>query len=296
MPCYHPISAWQTVAGDVVFKERGNIARSLFLPCGRCIGCRLERSRQWAVRIMHEASLHKQNSFVTFTYDDEKCVDEVFSLDYTDYQLFMKRLRKSYGKVRFFCVGEYGDIHRRPHFHAGLFGYWPDDARAWRKSPSGHGLFRSASLERLWPHGNVEIGRLTFESAAYMARYCCAKVNGDLAKDHYSEVDPETGEVREREPEFARMSLRPGIGAAWFNKFGGRVMDHDSVISNGHEAKPPRYYDVLHERVNPENFESVRFKRAERAKESFSEGTDERLAVREVVANARLRFKKRTIE
>ena len=74
MPCFHPLDAWQCSNGDVVFTDnlaRNDVIRRLALPCGRCVGCRLERSRQWAVRCMHEASMHMFNSFVTLTYDDD---------------------------------------------------------------------------------------------------------------------------------------------------------------------------------------------------------------------------------
>jgi len=292
MPCYHPVPAWRTSAGDVVFVERGDIVASLFLPCGRCTGCRLERSRQWAVRMMHEAQMHGRSSFVTLTYDDEH-VDKRMSLNYNDFQLFMKRWRKRHGKVRFFCVGEYGGLNGRPHFHAAMFGVWPSDMKYWRKSESGHRLYRSKMVEDVWQKGNVEIGELTFESAAYMARYCLEKVNGDLAEDHYRRFDSESGEVYYLTPEFCHMSLKPGIGASWFAKYGYRVLDHDNVISNGHPAKPPRYYDKLMERCAPDRFEELRAERAARAAEFADEGTDERLMVREKVAMARVEFKMR---
>lgn len=243
---------------------------------------------------MHEASLYDMSSFVTLTYDDLN-IDDKRSLVYTDFQKFMKRLRKHRGPTRFFVAGEYGSGLQRPHWHCALFGYWPADAKHWRKGASGHVLYRSAVLDRLWGMGHVEVGTLTFESAAYMARYVMEKVTGDLAEDHYRDVDSETGEVINRRPEFARMSLRPGIGHDWFIRYGARVLAHDNVIVNGHEAKPPRYYDVLMERVAPERLEELRFKRAERAKLSAAEGTDDRLRVREEVAKARLRFKKREL-
>lgn len=294
MACYYPLDAWQLSSGSVVFVERGDVVRSLQLPCGRCIGCRLERSRQWAVRIMHESSLHDVSSFVTLTYDAEH-VDPRGSLCYRDYQLFMKRVRKELGPVRFFMCGEYGKENGRPHFHAALFGVWLSDFKYWRKSVSGFKLYRSATLERLWAKGNVEVGSLTFESAAYMARYCVDKVTGDLADEHYRRIDHASGEVFSLVPEFCRMSLRPGIGHGWFRKFGDRVKSFDTVVVNGHEAKPPRYYDKLRDRECPEDMEYARFLRAERAKERAADGSPERLAVRESVDKARLNFKRRII-
>lgn len=294
MPCYHPLSAWRTSSGEVVFVERGDIVASLFLPCGRCVGCRLERSRQWAVRMMHEAQMYDRSSFVTMTYDQAHLPPHG-SLHYPHWQTFMKAWRKRYGPTRFFCAGEYGGLLGRPHFHAALFGVWPSDCKPWRKSESGHQLFRSEVMEQVWGRGSVEIGELTFESAAYMARYCLEKITGDLAEDHYRRVDPETGEVVRLVPEFARMSLRPGIGARWYSRFGGRVLDHDNVITNGHPAKPPRYYDVLSERKDPHRFDEIREERASRARVNAAEGTDDRLRVREAVAQARVNLKKRNL-
>src|SRR6187549_2683574 len=91
MPCYHPFTAYQLDDGRIVFAERGKVKRSVVLPCGHCIGCRLERSRQWAVRCMHEAQLHDVSSFVTLTYDDSH-LPYHGSLDYTHFQKFIDRL------------------------------------------------------------------------------------------------------------------------------------------------------------------------------------------------------------
>lgn len=114
--CYHPLAAYQCADGSVVFHESGrlNTVRSLFLACGQCIGCRLERSRQWAMRCMHEASLYDENCFVTLTYDDAHLKST--SLEYADFQLFMKRLRKKFADrlIRFYMCGEYGEAFSRP--------------------------------------------------------------------------------------------------------------------------------------------------------------------------------------
>ena len=101
------------VDGSVKFVSRNKrgVEACLELPCGQCIGCRLERSRQWAMRCLHEASLHENNAFITLTYDDSN-LPRGGSLDYSDFQKFMKRLRKRIGrKVSFYCGGEYGDTH-----------------------------------------------------------------------------------------------------------------------------------------------------------------------------------------
>lgn len=296
MACFYPIEAFRSASGEVVFAERGDIVQSLLLACGRCIGCRLERSRQWSVRIMHEAQLHDESCFVTLTYDEDH-VPARGSLDYSDFQGFMKRLRSDLGKVRFFMCGEYGGEGDRPHFHCGLFGTaFRGDRYAWRKGGAGHQLYRSSRLEKHWPFGACEIGELTSESAAYMARYTFKKVTGQMADDHYRRVDPDTGEVYYLEPEFAHMSLKPGIGAGWFERFHSEVYPHDRVVVRGRESRPPRYYDVLLKRRDAGLLDQVQQSRILGAVDKWPNNTPARLAVREQVAQARAAFYKRKLK
>lgn len=294
MPCYHPLTAFQTESGDVVFSERGKIRRELTLRCGQCVGCKLERSRQWAVRCMHEASMFERNSFVTLTYDDDHLPYDS-SLDYRHFQLFMKRLRKRFGSARFYMCGEYGEHTQRPHFHACLFGVGFDDAYPWRKSPAGFMLKRSPTLEKLWIYGSCEIGEVTFESAAYVARYILKKVTGNAAEEHYRIVDSDTGEVFLREPEFTRMSLKPGIGFTWFEKFKDEVFPLDRVVVRGFEARPPRYYKDLLDKLPGTMSDDVDYSRYLTSLKLQSDNTEARLRVKEVVARARIKSLKRSI-
>lgn len=323
MPCFHPLSAWQVDEEPVVFKEVAN-AKALKLPCGQCIGCRLERSRQWAVRCMHEASLHADNVFVTLTYSDDWKVSE--SLVYGDFQDFVKRLRRfnirrlraegaalprscQVSCVRHYMAGEYGEEFRRPHFHAILFGVFFPDREFFRNGPGGHKLWRSATLERLWPHGFSSIGDVTLESAAYVARYVTKKVTGDRAAEHYGEIcEPVTGEIRAKVPEFNRMSLKPGIGAEWFRRYQAEVYPRDFVVVNGVKQKPPRYYDKLlaarywdvvewcEKPLFFRELESVEFDRGAKALAAWYDNRRERLEVREVVTKSRLTFRKRSLK
>lgn len=103
MTCFFPLDAYQTVSGSIVFSDVGHDCRPLKLPCGQCIGCRLDRSRQWAMRCVHEASLHDDNCFITLTYNDENIPFDA-SLRHRDYQLFMKRLRFKYSKKKFLSI------------------------------------------------------------------------------------------------------------------------------------------------------------------------------------------------
>ncbi|WNK14706.1 MAG: replication initiator protein [Microvirus sp.] len=294
MACFHPLDAFQTEAGSIVFSERGSIRRGLTLPCGQCVGCRLDRSRRWAMRCVHEASMYDVNSFVTLTYEDGNCPT---SLNYGDFQLFMKRLRKKMGKVRFFMCGEYGEKLGRPHYHACLFGVHFDDRYLWSESSGQVRLYRSPLLESLWPHGFSTVGDVTFDSAAYVAAYCMKKVNGDRADAHYEKVSLSSGEIVKVRPEFARMSLKPGIGQPWFQKFSADVYgyDRDAVVLNGVKSKPPRYYDLLLKATDPDLAEYLEYDRYVRAGKVVSDCTPERLKVREAVTKARLSLKQRSI-
>lgn len=293
VPCYHPLSAFRLADGSVSFVERGDVIRALFLPCGQCIGCRLERSRQWAVRCVHESKLHERNCFVTLTYDNAHLPDD-FSLRYSDFQRFMKRLRKEAGKpVRFFMCGEYGEGLSRPHYHALLFGYDFEDKLYFKRAGESV-LYTSRRLERLWPFGFSLIGDVSFESAAYCARYCVKKVNGKDADRHYVLLDKESGEViGQRVPEFAHMSLKPGIGKGWYDRYKTEFYQHDRVIVRGAAAKPPRYYDKCARRDLPEFFDGVQMRREERGLRRGVENSDARLVVQEQVTAARLASYKR---
>lgn len=284
MPCYHPVPAYRLDDGSVVFVERGSVRGSLTLACGQCVGCRLERSRQWAVRCMHEAQLHKRNCFVTLTYSPE-FVPADFSLNYSHFQLFMKRLRRKLGAVRFYMCGEYGESTLRPHFHVCLFGLDFPDKLFYRGSGESK-LYTSAVLDSVWGLGFATIGEVTFESAAYTARYVMKKVNGDLAPAHYRRVVESTGEIVDVLPEFCHMSLKPGIGYLWFSRFMSDVYPEGRVVARGKSCLPPKYYDRKFAEADPLGFEWLAYDRSVEMLKLQSDSTPERLAVREQVAFA----------
>ena len=298
MPCYHPLSAYQCADGSIVFQERRwfNTVKTLSLPCGQCIGCRLERSRQWAMRCMHEAQLHENNCFITLTYDNTHLPSDG-SLHYRDFQLFIKRLRKKFGntRIRYYMAGEYGENFGRPHFHACIFGHDFHDKKLWKRSPSGSMLYRSNDLEVLWPFGYSSIGDVNFESAAYVARYIMKKVTGKNADQHYTTTDPETGEINTRKPEFTKMSLKPGIGYDWYKQYTSDVYPHDYVVVRGKKVKPPKYYDKNYKIQHPYEFDELLYTRQQSAKLHFADNTPERLLVKEQVTKAKLQLLKRNL-
>nr|QJA43250.1 MAG: replication initiator protein [Microvirus sp.] len=294
MPCFSPLRAFQGADGSVFFVElkRSQAVRTLDLPCGRCVGCLLERSRQWAVRCMHEAQMHELSCFVTLTYED----DSVVSLDYSHFQKFLRSLRKRSGrKVRFFACGEYGEMNFRPHFHALLFGIDFTDKRVFSRRDEVV-LYESKALQEVWGRGFCTIGDVTFQSAGYVARYCMKKLDRQVGVDMYRTIDRSTGEVISRELEMLHMSLKPGIGAGWLERFQSDVYPRGYVVVNGQKAKPPRYYDKKYKCLDPQTFEDrILYERELRGIEHAADNTNERLAVRDQVQRAAISFLKRDV-
>lgn len=258
MSCTCPLEAWPPAPGSesrrFVFSPRQSYAgaASISIPCGQCLGCRLDRSRAWGVRIMHEAQLAGPGRahFALLTLSPEWLekleADEPArprnSLWKPDVQRFMKRLRNRVGEgVKSFTGAEYGDERARPHYHACLMHLDLPDLEPWKRVGSGNVVYRSQLLEQVWPFGYVHVGTLTQQSAEYAARYAVKKANGALADEVYARVDEATGEVSRVVPEFALMSK--GLGKGWFERFASDC--HSGfVIQNGRKVPVPRYYRV----------------------------------------------------
>lgn len=297
MPCYYPWTGYKTASGEVIFSERGDVVSTLSLPCGKCIGCRLDKAQEWAVRCLHESKLHRENAFVTLTYSPEHLPADG-SVSVREVQLFMKRLRERIApiRVRYFAVGEYGGQLLRPHYHILLFGWMPSDRKVWRTTKRGDTVWRSEFLESIWAKGFSEVGLVTQQSAGYCARYALKKVYGDKAKEHYARLHPDTGELVMLRPEFAVMSRKPGIGYEWMQKYVTDYFPHGSCIVNGKEVKAPRYYVEKWGKENPEELEVLKTVRGAEAKLRYEDNTDERLRVKAVVKEAQVLSLKRTME
>jgi len=281
MACFCPIPAFRRPGGGPLSFSpvAGYGDRPLRIPCGQCIGCRLERSRVWALRCVHEASLYDDNCFVTLTYSDENLPADG-SLSKADFVGFHKRLRDrvGYRRFRFYACGEYGDSTNRPHYHALLFNYDFPDKEFFATSKSGCKLFTSELLDSVWGFGHCQIGSVSFESAAYVARYIMKKITGDMAADHYAG----------RQPEFNEMSRRPGIGRGWLDKYMSDVFPRDEVVVNGTKCRPPRFYDGVYEVVEPKLMARLRGRRVRRGKANSANATPARLRVRETIAQFRV--------
>lgn len=250
----------------------------IMIPCGECIGCRMQERKQWAVRCLHEKRLHRQSAFVTLTYDDDH-LPRGGSLSLRDLQLFMKRLRKARPiGLRFFACGEYGDTTRRPHYHVLLFNTDFPDMRPARMSPSGAQLYRSAELNQLWTVGDNLVGSVDNRSAAYVAGYVMKKVGS-------------TEDYGDREPEFRVMSRRPGLGYGWFLRYMDEAYKADSVIVEGREVGIPRYYDNKFVKENPDRMKDLKRSRKREALFAHPEElTRERLLARERFELEKVKF------
>lgn len=323
MPCYRPLPCWYGKNRDPVTGKRpivfsvseALVDRPLSVPCGQCVGCRLDKSFNWAIRCSHEAALYDDNCFLTLTYDDE-AYPANGSLEVSHLQNFMKRFRKAVEplRIRFFACGEYGEICwtckksrvycrcecfikslGRPHYHLLIFGFNFPDRVLFKKRP--YVLFTSEMLSSIWEDGFSTIGDLTFESASYVARYAVKKRTGYMAKYFYCDYDDVTGEVYNvRRPEFGTMSLKPGIGARWFERFREDVFPSDEVVVRGRSVPVPRYYDQLLSLVSEDLLESVKRKRKRNAGRYLDNNTSSRHKVRETVAEAKLALYKRNLE
>lgn len=302
MVCYHPIKGWKSKAlsangkRQIVFNpSQAYRDMPATIACGQCIGCRLERSRQWAIRCIHEASQYDNNCFITLTYNDLHLPRDL-SLNLDHFQRFMKRLRFKYGaNIRFFHCGEYGEKYGRPHYHACLFNFDFKDKTLWTIN-NGHRLYVSEELNALWPYGFATIGEVTFESAAYVARYIMKKMTGPMAADHYSRLDETTGEIYQLKPEYTTMSRRPGIGKVWFDKYKSDVYPHDYVVLKGKKMRPPRFYDTLFEREYPSDMDKLKASRVREGKKNVDEQTPERLNTREEVKLLQIKNLKRNVD
>lgn len=236
MACLAPLQGYRSGSGGfTASSSKSPSGVPMTISCGHCIQCRIRRSAEWALRISHEASEYSENTFLTLTYAPEHFPSDG-SISIRAVQLFMKRLRKFIcpRRVRFFAVGEYGELFGRPHYHVLLFGYSFPDRVPSRRTRFGR-AWRSASLEALWPFGRCELGSLSWHSASYVARYCIKKITGPLAEAHYGGLLPE----------FQLSSSRPGIGEAWASRNLDALFAAGGVELKGRMLPIPKYYRQL---------------------------------------------------
>jgi hypothetical protein len=303
MPCYRPLRGWPGPVNEnnkrpLVFKKPKGASddEAIERPCGGCIGCRLDQSRAWATRCMHEASMNEKNCFITLTYRPEN-TPEFGNLNYSDFQAFLKRLRDktNYKPIKFYMCGEYGENleHSKngrfghPHYHACIFGHDYKDKEPIRTNKNGDTLYKSQELADQWKLGHVTVGEVTYQSAAYVARYVMKKQKGKSVKEiqanglrAYEFIDPNTGEIKSINPEFTRMSTggrkkTGGIGKSWYDK-NKQDIRKGYITSRGKKMKIPQYYERQLEKEDPEKVELMKLDRAEKARISRTRDIVER--------------------
>lgn len=243
---------------EAYLKELLKKEKATLLPCGKCVDCRLAYSRGWANRMEMELAYHEDNWFLTLTYDNEHVphnykVDEFtgeilienLTLVPKDLQDFLKRLRRNIDyhkrgdstKMMYYCCGEYGDKTHRPHYH-GIIYDLPIKADELKelKRKNGAVYYTCPWLEKVWGKGNIILAPVEWESCAYVARYIMKKQKGPDAKKYYENLGIE--------PEFVRMSLKPAIGARYYEEHADEIYSKDTIyLKNGKTCKPPRYFD-----------------------------------------------------
>ena len=301
MPCYRPQRAWRSTTPNPSGKypyvfdiNKGLDYTEINLPCGGCIGCRIDRSKEQAMRCVHEARYHEENSYITLTYEEAP-----HSLQHTDWVNFIQKIRRRYPQkdIRYYMCGEYGEAQvglGRPHFHAILFGHQFSDLEPYRLNAVGDQVYISPELEEIWDKGFCTVGQVTRKSAGYVARYIMKKINGDQADDHYVRLVEETGELISVRPEYNTMSKRPGIGHKWVHEFWKDCIK-GYVTLEGKRQQIPRYYINEIEKIDKKAHNTMMYNIEIEAKPlDHPDLTLKRLAVREdcqASRNSRLKRK-----
>lgn len=238
MRCTHPRTVGFKTDGKTLSwspKTNNKEYPTFLLPCGKCIECRLEYARQWAIRCVHEAQMYPQNCFITLTYSDKNLKSP--KLIYSDFQKFMKRLRKSLVQpIGMFVTGEYGEHNKRPHWHAIIFNWTPSDCVYSYTNDNGDRVYNSKTLDSLWGHNDPDkapsnIGDVTFKSAGYVARYAAKK----LVHGH--------DDAHDFKP-ISKKSSKHAIGKKWLEQYWPDIfLNGKCILRDGTSTSIPRYYE-----------------------------------------------------
>lgn len=237
MSCTRPIKAGFDEAGQIQFSMRkwSKEFVPMEFPCRKCIFCRLDQARQKAIRCLHHAQeFPDKNCFLTLTYSEENL--ESPRLIYRHWQNFMKKLRSEIGshpddRISVMVTGEYGDKGKRPHWHALLFNFIPDDKKIDRTTELGDRVYTSKFIDDLWGKGRTEFGDITLHSAGYVARYAAKKLVHGFDQSH--DFHP-----------IHRTSSRIPLGRPWIEKYWRQTFERGFIVlPNGEQAGIPRYYE-----------------------------------------------------
>lgn len=244
MQCLRPIKAGFNRFGEIIYRNKSldQSIESFAFPCRKCLPCRLNLAREKAIRCVHEAKMHPENMFLTLTYNNDSLPKDG-KLHYEDFQKFIRKLRKiTDNKIGYVVTGEYGDKTKRPHWHALIFNYRPNDAKYHYSSDSGGKVYRSATIDKLWGQGHAEFGQITIDSAGYVARYAAKKLTHGRDQDHQYHPIHKT-------------SSKHAIGKRYLEKYWQDIFNLGYVmLPNYQKAAIPRYYQDWLKKEKPEQF------------------------------------------
>ncbi len=325
MPCFTPLKGYKDIISGGLTFDKSKSHSPLEVACGSCLGCRVDHSVMWAIRIVHEAHMHLDqhgNSWVTLTYrDPEACTEKQYkdghfipsdkSLRPSDVSKFFRSLRKSLynkktkkydHKIRYFYCGEYGDPEKgeRPHYHLCIFNHTFDDLQLFNDE-EGLYTYTSPTLEKHWPHGFSTTSELNYRTATYTAGYVFKKITGKKARDHYLRCD-DYGVAYWLKPEYIRMSTgnkNPpcGLGAQFYEKFQTDIFPADESPVPGHGVVQlvPRYYENILKASDPGTLELVKKIREQFQQAHKSDFTTARLRDKYICAQAKQHNVKRNL-
>ncbi|QCS36260.1 replication initiator protein [Capybara microvirus Cap1_SP_192] len=265
------------------------------IPCGKCIGCRLDYSRQWTTRLMLELPYHNEAWFLTLTYNDDVLPTNLVDVDgeikvthslvKKDFQNFIKRLRNYFPdkSISYYCCGEYGSRSFRPHYHAILFFDSPlqdyvfpsgdSNKNVLHKVQDGYFYFINPLIDKLWYRSDMPdrsagfhyITQVNWDTCAYVTQYVTKKLNGSAA-DVYDRLH--------LEPEFSLISQKPALGRRYYDEHKDDIYTtyFIGISSNSkyRQVKPPRYYDNLFDVDNHDTLQVLKEERRSIAEDRIS--------------------------
>lgn len=284
MSCFHTLTAYKDMQGNLTFKRPKVISQTLQLPCGKCIGCRLDHANDWATRCWCEAKSWENNCFITLTYNDENLPKDGYLIK-KDLQDFMKRLRYYYDgiqewtnprtnkkekPIRFLACGEYGpNGTHRPHYHILIFNWKPQDKlKFYKENHNKDRIMISQKITEIWGKGFTTVGNLTYQSACYVSRYCTKKM--------FKGVKSEIMKKVQIQPEFILMSRNGGIGIKYWNQYQEQILKQEGIlIKIGDKVKNrkiPKYYERKYkEQIGDWNYEQYSERKIAKGKKAIAE-------------------------
>lgn len=207
--------------------------------CRNCKRCRYNYTKDWAGRLIAESKTSRFSVFVTLTYGRDEYGDSdhlnAAVLTYSDVQKWLKKIRNTVGKFKYFVAGEYGTKRGRAHWHVCLFA----EKSFWEQN--GFKMGRRY-MDRHWEHGWTQVDPFRLEHATYCTAYLYK--NEGLSDSMH------------------QMSRKPPLGHEWFQALA------DRHVKDGIAPQDLFYY---HPESRKKNGELVQYKMCGVTAENFLE-------------------------